>query len=201
MLDIASRRSIEALVAAAGAIGPVIGLVHAAGVSPSMASPEIIPRVDLYGTTVLLETFGAVIAPGGAGGVIASQSGHRLGALTAKEDAALALPPSEAPLSLPLLAPDKITGSLHAYQLSKRANVLRVKGEAPRCGKRGARINAISPGIVITPLARNELSGPHAAYYNRMIESSPVGRAGTPDEVGAMEGMLMGSDGAFINRQ
>ncbi|WP_010543617.1 SDR family oxidoreductase [Sphingomonas elodea] len=196
VVDIASRASIEALVERATGLGAVTGLIHAAGVSPSMASAEVILKVDLYGTAVLLETFGDVIAPGGSGVVIASQSGHRLGALTAEEDAALATTPTEELLALPLL--QDVTDTLHAYQLSKRANVLRVKGEAPRWGKRGARVNAISPGIVITPLARHELTGPRADYYNRMIQGSPVGRAGTPDEVGAVGALLMGPDGAFI---
>ncbi|QJU56976.1 SDR family oxidoreductase [Sphingomonas sp. AP4-R1] len=197
-VDIASRESVQALVKTATAIGPITGLIHAAGVSPSMASAEVILRIDLYGTAVLLEEFGNVIAEGGAGIVIASQSGHRLAALTPEEDTALALTPSEDLLALPMLQPDAVTDTLHAYQLSKRANVLRVKAEAPRWGKRGARINAISPGIVITPLARHELTGPRADYYNRMIQGSPVGRAGTPDEVGTIGALLMGRDGAFI---
>jgi len=196
VVDISTRSSIAALVERAAGLGPVSGLIHAAGVSPSMATAEVILKVDLYGTAVLLETFGDVIAKGGSGVVIASQSGHRLGALTAEDDAALATLPAEDLLALPLL--QGVTDTLHAYQLSKRANVLRVKGEAPRWGKRGARINAISPGIVITPLARHELTGPRADYYNRMIQGSPVGRAGTPDEVGAVGAMLMGPDGAFI---
>jgi NAD(P)-dependent dehydrogenase (short-subunit alcohol dehydrogenase family) len=196
VVDISSRASIEALVGNATGLGQVTGLIHAAGVSPSMATPDVILKVDLYGTAVLLEAFGAVIAPGGSAVVIASQSGHRLGALTAEEDAALATTPAEELLALPML--QGVTDTLHAYQLSKRANVLRVKGEAPRWGKRGARVNAISPGIIITPLARHELTGPRADYYNRMIQGSPAGRAGTPDEVGAIGALLMGPDAAFI---
>ncbi|GGF71788.1 short-chain dehydrogenase [Azorhizobium oxalatiphilum] len=197
-VDVSSRASVQALVAQATASGEVMSLIHAAGVSPSQASPKTILAVDLYGTAVVLEEFGNVIAAGGAGVVIASQSGHRLGALTAEEDAALALTPTEELLSLPLLAPERITDSLHAYQLSKRGNALRVKAEAVRWGKRGARINTISPGIIITPLARDELSGPRAGGYQRMIDLSPVGRAGTPDEVGNVGALLLGSDGAFI---
>ncbi|WP_313334033.1 SDR family oxidoreductase [Sphingobium yanoikuyae] len=198
IVDIASRSSIEALVEKVTAIGTITGLIHAAGVSPSMASAEVILRVDLYGTAVLLDAFGAIIAPGGSGVVIASQSGHRLPALTPQEDDALAMTSAEELLALPMLQPDRVTDTLQAYQLSKRANVLRVKAQAVAWGKRGARINAISPGIVITPLARHELTGPRADYYNRMVTGSPVGRAGTPDEVGAVGALLMGPDGAFI---
>jgi NAD(P)-dependent dehydrogenase (short-subunit alcohol dehydrogenase family) len=146
----------------------------------------------------VLEEFGNAIAPGGAGVVIASQSGHRLGALTAEQDAALATTPADELLALPMLQPDQVTDPLHAYQLAKRANALRVMAEAVRWGKQGARINTISPGIVITPLARDELSGPRGRGYRRMIELCPAGRAGTPDEVGAVGALLMGPDAAFI---
>jgi NAD(P)-dependent dehydrogenase (short-subunit alcohol dehydrogenase family) len=154
--------------------------------------------VDLYGTAVLLEEFGDVIARAGAGVVIASQSGHRLESLTAEQDAALATTPADELLALPMLQPDQVTDPLRAYQLAKRANSLRVMAEAVRWGKRGARINTISPGIIITPLARDELTGPRGEGYRRMIEFSPAGRAGTPDEVGNVGALLMGPDGAFI---
>jgi len=124
---------------------------------------KVILRVDLYGTVVVLEEFGNVIACGGAGVVIASQSGHRLPPLTVGQNKALATTPVEELLSLPFLQPNDLTDSLHAYQLSKRANSLRVMAEAVRWGKRGARVNTISPGIIITPLAKDELSGPRGA--------------------------------------
>ena len=197
-VDVSSRESIQALVEAAAALGDIAGVIHAAGVSPSQASPEAILHVDLYGTAVLLEEFGNVIAHGGAGVVIASQSGHRLGALTAEQDAALVTTPADELLALPMLQPDQVTDSLHAYQLAKRANSLRVMAEAVRWGKRGARINTISPGIIITPLAKDELTGPRGEGYRRMIQSSPVGRAGTPDEVGTVGALLLGTDGGFI---
>jgi NAD(P)-dependent dehydrogenase (short-subunit alcohol dehydrogenase family) len=146
----------------------------------------------------VLEEFGNVIARGGSCVVIASQSGHRLGALTAEQDKALATTPVEELLALPLLQADQIKDSLHAYQLSKRGNSLRVRAEAVRWGKRGARVTTISPGIIITPLAKDELAGPRGEGYRRMIDLCPVGRAGTPDEVGTVGALLMGADGAFI---
>ncbi|MEI6412473.1 MAG: SDR family oxidoreductase, partial [Bacteroidota bacterium] len=182
----------------ATAIGGVIGLIHAAGVSPSQASPATILKVDLYGTALVLEEFGNVMERSGSGVVIASQSGHRLPTLTQEQNKALATTPTEALLSLPMLQPDQVTDSLHAYQLSKRGNSLRVMAEAVRWGKRGARINTISPGIIITPLAKDELAGPRGDGYRRMIDISAVGRAGTPDEVGTVGALLMGQDGAFI---
>src|SRR5215217_1265933 len=198
IVDVSSRESVHALVQTATALGEVTGVIHAAGVSPSQASPQTILSVDLYGTALVLEDFGNVIAPGGSGLVIASQSGHRLGALTAEEDAALATTPADELLALPMLQPDKVKDSLHAYQLSKRGNSLRVMAEAVRWGKRGARVNTISPGIIFTPLARDELTGPRGEGYRRMIAFSPAGRGGTPDEVGTVAALLLGRDGAFI---
>jgi NAD(P)-dependent dehydrogenase (short-subunit alcohol dehydrogenase family) len=154
--------------------------------------------VDLYGTALVLEEFGNVIARGGAGVVIASQSGHRLPALSTELNATLATTPVEDLLGLPMLQPDQIKDSLHAYQISKRGNSLRVMAEAVRWGKRGARVNTISPGIIITPLANDELKGPRGPGYRRMLEVSAAGRAGTPDEVGTVGALLMGPDGAFI---
>ncbi|KGH46818.1 short-chain dehydrogenase [Modestobacter caceresii] len=197
-VDASSREAVHALVETVTGLGEVTGLIHAAGVSPSQASPSTILRVDLYGTALVLEEFGTVIAPGGAGVVIASQSGHRLPPLTVQQNELLATTPVEELLGLPFLQPDQVTDSLHAYQLAKRGNSLRVMAEAVRWGERGPRINTISPGIVMTPLARDELSGPRAEGYHRMIEGSPVGRAGTPDEVGSVGALLMGPDGGFI---
>jgi NAD(P)-dependent dehydrogenase (short-subunit alcohol dehydrogenase family) len=197
-VDASSREAVHSLVEKATGIGDVSGLIHAAGVSPSQASPATILKVDLYGTALVLQEFGNVIARGGAGVVIASQSGHRLPPLTVEQNKALATTPVEELLSLPFLQPDKVTDSLHAYQLSKRGNSLRVMAEAVRWGKRGARVNTISPGIIMTPLAKDELTGPRGAGYRRMIELCPVGRAGTPDEVANVGALLMGPDGSFI---
>lgn len=197
-VDASSREAVLALVEQATALGEVTGLIHSAGVSPSQASPETILKVDLYGTALVLEELGDVIASGGSGVVISSQSGHRLPALSVAQDKALATTPVEELLGLPFLQPDQVEDSLNAYQLAKRGNSLRVMAEAVRWGNRGARINTISPGIVITPLAKDELTGPRGEGYRRMIESSPVGRAGTPDEVGAIGALLMGPDGGFI---
>ena len=198
IVDVGSRASVHALVETATTLGNVTGLIHAAGVSPSQATPATILKVDLYGTALILEEFGNIIVEGGAGVVIASQSGHRLPGLSTEQNAALATTPTEKLLALPMLQPDQIKDPLHAYQLSKRGNSLRVMAEAVRWGKRGARINTISPGIIFTPLARDELNGPRGEGYRRMIDLSPAKRGGTPDEVGAVGALLMGEDGGFI---
>lgn len=198
IVDVSSRQSVISMIKVAQELGDIFGLVQSAGVSPSQASPETILKVDLYGTAIVLEEFGKVISEGGSGVVIASQSGHRLEPLSIEQNKELATTPAEELLSLPLLQLENVKDSLHAYQLSKRGNSLRVMAEAVRWGKRGARINTISPGIIITPLAKDELNGPRGDGYRKMINSSAVGRAGTPDEVGNVANLLMGQDGAFI---
>ena len=197
-VDVSSRQAVHALVESATSLGEISGLIHAAGVSPSQASPETVLHVDLYGTALVLEEFGNVMARGGSGVVISSQSGHRLPALSVEQNRALALTPTEELLKLPFLQPSEVKDSLNAYQLAKRGNSLRVMAEAVRWGKRGARINTISPGIVMTPLAKDELAGPRGDGYRKMIEGSVSKRAGTPDEVGAVGALLMGPDGGFI---
>ena len=195
--DLGSKEDILNLVQFATGKGEVMYLVNAAGVSPSQAPVNHILQVDLYGTSVLLEEFGKVIAEGGSGVIISSQSGHRLPALPQEQNDALAMTPCDELLELPFLK--AITDTLKAYQYSKRCNVLRVMYEATRWGRRGATINSISPGIIITPLANDELHGPRKDGYLRMIEASPARRAGTPDEVGELAEFLMSKRGRFIS--
>lgn len=194
--DVSNRAMIQAVVSKAQELGSIKALVQAAGVSPSQAPIEAILRVDLYGTAMLLEEFGRVMARGGSGVVISSQSGYRMPALTVEQDALLATAPAEDLLKLDFVKGVKDT--LHAYQMSKRCNSLRVRGEALNWAKRGARINSISPGIIVTPLARDELYGERAEFYRAMLEKMPAGRAGTPDEVAALAALIMGPDGGFI---
>lgn len=195
--DLAKKADIQRLVEFATSKGEVKYMVNAAGVSPSQASVAHILQVDLYGTSVLMEAFGKVIACGGSGIIISSQSGHRLPALPQEQNDALAMTPCEELLALPFLK--EITDTLKAYQYSKRCNILRVMYEATRWGRRGATINSISPGIIITPLANDELHGPRKEGYLKMIQASPAGRAGTPDEVGDLAEFLMSSRGRFIS--
>ena len=195
--DLGSRDDILRLVDYAQEKGDVSGLINAAGVSPSQAPVERILQVDLYGTSVLLEEFGKIIAPEGSGIVISSQSGHRLPPLAEEENRLLATSPVDELLQLPFIR--DIDDTLRAYQYSKRTNVLRVMYEATRWGRRGATVNSISPGIIITPLANDELHGPRKDGYLRMIEGMPARRAGTPDEVGDLAEFLMSSRGRFVS--
>ena len=197
-VDISSRQSVLELIEAAKKEGEIAMFMNAAGVSPSQAPIEQILHVDLYGTAVLLEEFGKVIKEGGTGVTISSQSGHRMPALTAEEDKQLATTPTDQLLNLNLLKVENIKDTLHAYQMAKRCNVKRVMAEAVKWGERGARINSISPGIIITPLALDEINGPRGDFYKNMFSKSPDGRPGTADEVANVAELLLSDKGAFI---
>lgn len=197
-MDLSSRSSILAMITEARRYGEISMLINAAGVSPSQAPIEIILKVDLYGTAILLEEVGKVIKEGGVGITISSQSGHRMPALSSEIDEQLALTPTEELLKLEILQPKNIKDTLHAYQIAKRCNVKRVMAEAVKWGKKGARINSISPGIIVTPLALDEFKGPRGDFYQNMFAQCPAGRPGTADEVANVAELLMSDKGAFI---
>ncbi|MDO5309396.1 MAG: SDR family oxidoreductase [Planctomycetia bacterium] len=196
--DLSSRESIRQAVETALSLGELRYLVNGAGVSPSQAPIETILKVDLYGTAVLLEEVGRVIAKGGAGVTISSQSGWRMPQLTPEQDRLLATIPTEELLKLDLLQPSAIKDTLHAYQLAKRCNEKRVMVEAVRWGERGARINAIAPGIIVTPLALDEFNGPRGDFYKNMFKKCPAGRPGVADEIANLAALMMSEQGAFI---
>lgn len=196
--DISSRESILALIAEGQKYGPITMLANGAGVSPSQAPIEAILKVDLYGTAVLLEEVGKVIAPCGVGVTISSQSGWRMPALTAAEDELLATTPTEELLKLDILQPENIRDTLHAYQMAKRCNEKRVMAESVKWGARGARLNDIAPGIIVTLLAIDEFNGPRGDFYKNMFARCPAGRPGTADEVANVAELLMSERGAFI---
>ena len=197
-MDLGKKEDILHLVEEAQKYGEITGLVNGAGVSPSQAPIEAILQVDLYGTAVLLEEVGKVIAEGGSGITISSQSGHRMPALTPEQDELLATTPVDELLSLEMLQPENIRDTLHAYQMAKRCNEKRTMAEAVKWGKRGARINDIAPGIIVTPLAVDEFNGPRGDFYKNMFANCPAGRPGTADEVANVAELLMGPAGAFI---
>ena len=197
-MDLSSRASILALIDTAQQYGEISMLVNAAGVSPSQASIETILKVDLYGTAVLLEEVGKVISRGGVGVTVSSQSGHRMPALGIELDEQLATAPTEELLTLEALQPKNVRDTLHAYQMAKRCNVKRVMAEAVKWGSRGARINSISPGVIVTPLALDEFNGPRGDFYRNMFAKCPAGRPGTADEVANVAELLMSDRGAFI---
>ena len=197
-MDLSNKDSITEFIAKVSEFGEIKYLVNGAGVSPSQASVETILSVDLFGTAVLLEEVGKVIAKGGSGVTISSQSGFRLPQLTPQQDRALATTAPSKLLSLDLLKKENIKDTLHAYQLAKRCNEKRVMYEAVRWGERGARINAIAPGIIVTPLAIDEFNGPRGDFYKNMFRKCPAGRPGTADEIATIAKLLLGDEGAFI---
>lgn len=197
-MDLSSRQSIIDMISEGQKYGDISMLINAAGVSPSQASVETILKVDLYGTAVLLEEVGNIIRSGGAGVTISSQSGFRMPALTKEEDRLLAVTPPEELLKLDILQPDNIRDSLHAYQLAKRCNEKRVMAQSVKWGKRNARLNAIAPGIIVTPLAIDEFNGERGDFYKNMFAKCPAGRPGTADEVANVAELLMSERGTFI---
>ena len=198
VVDISSCESIRGIITECQKYGEIAHLINAAGVSPSQASVEAILKVDLYGTAVLLEEVGKVIKTGGVGVTISSQSGHRMKQLTLEEDELLATTPTEELLQLEILRSENIRDTLHAYQMAKRCNEKRVMFEAVRWGARGARINSISPGIIVTPLAIDEFNGIRGDFYKNMFAKCPAHRPGTADEVANVAELLLGDKGAFI---
>ena len=196
--DISSRESILNLIAEGQKYGEISTLINSAGVSPSQAPVEVVLKVDLYGTAVLLEEVGKVIKKGGRGVTISSQSGHRMPALTPEIDEQLACTPTEELLNLEVLKPENIKDTLRAYQMAKRCNVKRVMAEAVKWGKRGARVNSISPGIIVTPLAIDEFNGIRGDFYKNMFAKCPAGRPGTADEVANVAELLLTEKSDFI---
>lgn len=163
-MDLSSRESIKSLIEKAKTYGDITMLVNAAGVSPSQAPIEAILKVDLYGTAVLLEEIGKVIKSGGVGVTISSQSGHRMPALSPEADEQLATTPTEELLELDILRPENIKDTLHAYQMAKRCNEKRVMAESVKWGEKGARINSISPGIIVTHSLSTSSTGREAIF-------------------------------------
>jgi NAD(P)-dependent dehydrogenase (short-subunit alcohol dehydrogenase family) len=197
-IDISDLTQVEALAATAAGMGAVTQVIQAAGVSPTQATIERLVHVDLLGTAYVLDAFAQVIAPGGAGIVVASMAGHRESPYAPEIEHALATTETSQLLALPFLQPEQLGSSVHAYAMSKRANSLRVQTAAAAWGKRGARVNAVSPGVIITPLALDELSGPRREWFDKVRETSAAKRFGTSEEVAAAAAFLLGRDAGFI---
>jgi NAD(P)-dependent dehydrogenase (short-subunit alcohol dehydrogenase family) len=197
-VDVSSRASVRALADAAAALGSVVNVVNTAGVSPNLAPPDRVLAVDLYGSAVVFEEFERVIAPGGAGLIVSSMAGHMSAGLPAEQKHDLAFAPADELLSKPFLSSEAIQNSMVAYIVSKRANHLRVQASAISWGKRGARVNSISPGIIATPLAQHELNSPIGDIYHAMIDASPARRMASPDEIAVAASYLLGPDAGFV---
>jgi NAD(P)-dependent dehydrogenase (short-subunit alcohol dehydrogenase family) len=198
VVDVADRASVRALAAKAAGLGAVLQVINTAGLSPNMAPVQRLLEVDLYGAAVVFEEFDAVIAAGGAGLIIASMAGHMMPALPPEQDLALAQTPADELLALPFLQGEAVPNTLVAYMIAKRANALRVQAAAMSWGARGARVNSLSPGIVVTPLARHELNSEIGDGYRAMVAASPAGRMASADEIAGAAAFLLGPEAGFI---
>jgi NAD(P)-dependent dehydrogenase (short-subunit alcohol dehydrogenase family) len=197
-VNVSSRASVQALADKAASLGSVFQVINTAGLSPNMAPPEKVLAVDLYGPALVFEVFEDVIAPGGAGLIVASMAGHMMPELPADQSHALSWTPADELLALPFLGADAVPDSMVAYVMAKRANALRVQAAAVTWGEKGARVNSISPGIVATALARHELASPIGDGYRAMIAGSAAKRMAPPEEIAAAAAFLLGSDSAFV---
>ncbi len=196
-VDVSRAESVHGLAARAAELGPVIQVVHTAGVSPVQASVSAIVAVDVLGTAHVLDAFGLVVATGGAGVCIASMAGS-MATLDPATERRLALTPTDELADLPDLAPDALRDPPTAYMVAKRANQLRVEAAAASWGRRGARINSVSPGVIATSMGAAELAGPNGEVMHTLVESSPIGRLGTPEDVAAVVAFLVSDSAGFV---
>jgi len=197
VVDVSKQDSVEALAADAAARGSVTAVVHTAGLSPVQAPIDAIMRVDLLGTALMLDAFGAVISSGGAGVFISSMAGT-MASLDPEFELRLATTPTEHLLELAELASGAIPDAATAYVMAKRANQVRARAASLAWGRRGARVNTISPGVISTPMGAAELEGPSGEMMRAMIAGSSTGRIGTPEDIAGVVDFLISSDAAFI---
>ena len=195
-VDVSSPESVHGLAEFAASLGSVTQVAHTAGLSPSQASAEAILAVDLLGVALVLDEFGAVVAPGGAGVVIASMAGHMFPPLTAAQERALANNRPGELLQLDFIS--SIEDPNFAYPIAKQANHIRVRAASAHWGRRGARINSISPGIISTPMGQQELASPVGDGMRAMVTMSATGRLGTPEDIALATAFLLGPDASFI---
>ncbi len=198
LADVSDYRSVAELADFAASAGSLRQVVHTAGVSPAQASVQAILDVDVRGVAYMLAEFGRVIAPGGAGVVIASMAQHTLGGLPAEQERQLASVAADELASLPFATADQFINGGHAYAFAKYANVLRVRAACAAWGRRGARINSVSPGVISTALGHAELASPMGAVIQSMIDGSAAGRIGTADDVAAAVAFLLSPAASFI---
>jgi NAD(P)-dependent dehydrogenase (short-subunit alcohol dehydrogenase family) len=197
-VDASDKDSIYAFASRAKELGPVKYYIHTAGASPNQTNPQHMIKLDLIGSAYALDAFGEVMAKDGAGILISSQTGYMLPQpLTNEEEYALTMTPADELAQLPMLQPNVIVNSGIAYIMSKRANQLRVRKAAIDWGKRGARINTISPGVVVTPLAYDEFRAAGEGYQ-KMIEASAMHRVGNPAEIANAAQFLLSDQASFI---
>jgi NAD(P)-dependent dehydrogenase (short-subunit alcohol dehydrogenase family) len=197
-VDVADASSVAELSDAAASLGPVQALAHTAGLSPVQAPADRIVDVDLLGVAHALETFAEVIAPGGSGVIISSNSGYLVGPLPAEDAASLAGVPASGLSAVPCVQAMREQDPGYAYALAKRVVRHLVQEASLAWGAHDARINSISPGVITTPMGEAELAGPHGENMRGMVAASSSGRTGVPDEIAAATAFLLGPDASFV---
>lgn len=197
VVDAMDGESVEAFAKKASELGDVKYFIDTAGASPNQASPEHIINLDLVATSLAIDIFGKYIARGGAGLIISSQTGYMMN-IPPEVEQEIALAPTEELKDLDFIKNDAMVNSGVAYVVAKRANHLKVRtAAATSWADRGARINSISPGIIVTPLAYDEFESAGDAYQE-MINSSPAKRVGTSEEIARAAEFLLSDDSSFI---
>ena len=189
--------SVEAFAEKAASLGPVMTFIDTAGASPNQAKPEHIIALDMVGTGYAVDAFGKVMAPGGAGLIISSQTGYMY-PIPYETEQEILYTPTEKLAELPIVKEIAMQNSGWAYMIAKRVNHLQaMKAAATTWKARRARINTLSPGIIVTPLAYDEFAAAGEGYQ-RMIDASAAERSGTSDEIAEAGAFLLGEHAGFI---
>jgi NAD(P)-dependent dehydrogenase (short-subunit alcohol dehydrogenase family) len=198
LLDVACAESVHEFAQRASALGAISKIAHTSGLSPSQASVDQILNVDLLGVAFVLDEFAQVIAPGGAGVVIASMAGHLVPPLPEQQRHAIADARPGELLALEHLNPDTVSDPGWAYAIAKQAALIRIRAAAPTWGLRNARINSISPGTIATPMNVEELASPLGDGIRAMVAATITGRMGTADDIAGAAAFLLGPEAGYI---
>ena len=198
IVDALNKESVIAFAQKAASLGPVKYFVDTAGASPNQTSPEHIVKLDMIGTGYALDAFGEVMAPGGAGLVISSQTGYMY-PIPYEVEQQILQTPTEGLMDLPIIRETAMQNSGYAYMIAKRVNHLQAQKAAATTWKaRRARINTLSPGVIVTPLAYDEFAAA-GDNYQKMIDASAAMRTGSSDEIAEAGAFLLGEHAGFIN--